>query len=49
MSVGVQGENWRLLGYVKNLTNDIYRVVNVGGNNYYNTPRTWGASLSLEW
>lgn len=49
VSVGVQGENWRLLGYVKNLTNDIYRVVNVGGNNYYNTPRTWGASLSLEW
>ncbi|MCW3834445.1 TonB-dependent receptor [Sphingomonas canadensis] len=49
LSAGIQGKNWRLLGYVKNLTNDIYRVVTVGGNNYYNTPRTWGGSISFDW
>ncbi|WP_342249008.1 TonB-dependent receptor [Sphingomonas sp. OTU376] len=49
LSVGVQGKNWRLLGFVKNVTNDIYRVVSVGGNNYYNNPRTWGGTLSFNW
>ncbi len=49
LSLGVEGKNWRLLGYVKNVTNEIYRTVTVGGNNYYNTPRTWGGSLSFNW
>ncbi|MDF7774798.1 TonB-dependent receptor [Sphingomonas sp. AOB5] len=48
-SAGIQGRNWRLLGFVKNATNEIYRVVTVAGNNYYNTPRTWGGSLSFNW
>lgn len=37
------------MAYVKNLTDKIYRIVTVGGNNYYNTPRTYGASFSFNW
>lgn len=49
LTAGLEMGHWRLLGFVKNLTNDIYRIVTVANNNYYNTPRTWGASLSFNW
>ena len=49
LTAGIQGGNWRLLGFVKNLTDDLYRIVEVGGNNYYNTPRTYGVSLAFDW
>jgi len=31
------------------VTNDIYTVVTVGQNDYFNTPRTYGATFSFEW
>ena len=49
LSAGVRGRNWKLLGSIKNVTNDLYYIVSVGGNDYYNTPRTYGATLSFEW
>lgn len=49
LSAGIKTRNWTLMAYVKNLTDKIYRIVTVGGNNYYNTPRTYGASFSFNW
>jgi outer membrane receptor protein involved in Fe transport len=49
LSTGIRGEHWSLMGYVKNVTNDLYTVVTVGGNDYFNTPRTYGATLSFDW
>lgn len=49
LSAGIRTPHWTLMGYVKNLTNDFYRIVSVGGNSYYNTPRTYGATLSFNW
>jgi len=49
LSAGVRGRHWKLLGSVKNVTNDLYYIVSVGGNDYYNTPRTYSATFSVEW
>lgn len=49
LSAGLRTKNWTLLGFVKNVTNDIYYTVEVGANDYYNTPRTYGATLSFKW
>ncbi len=49
LSGGIRGKGWSLVGYVKNVTNDIYTVVTVGQNDYFNTPRTYGATFSFEW
>jgi len=47
LSAGVRARNWTLLASVKNVTNDLYYIVSVGGNDYYNAPRTYGATLSF--
>lgn len=49
LSAGIRTEHWSILGYVKNVTNDIYRVVILANNNYYNTPRTYGVTFSVNW
>lgn len=49
LSAGIRGKGWSLVGYAKNITNDIYRVVTVGSNDYFNTPRTYGATFSFDW
>jgi len=47
LSAGLRGDNWTLLASVKNVTNQLYYIVSVGGNDYYNAPRTYGATLSF--
>jgi len=49
LSAGLRGEHWRLDGYVKNLTDDVYRLVEVNNNNFYNAPRSYGVRLSADW
>lgn len=49
LSAGLRGRNWTLLGSVKNVTDKLYYIVSVGGNDYYNAPRTYGATLSFNW
>ena len=49
LSVGIKTDRWTLSGYVNNVTNDIYYTVEVSGNDYYNTPRTYGFKLSVDW
>lgn len=48
MSAGISGEGWSLNLYGRNLNNEVYRIVDVSGNNYYNTPRTLGVRLTFE-
>lgn len=49
LTAGLRGRNWTLLGTIKNVTNTSYYIVSVGGNDYFNTPRTYGATLSYNW
>ena len=48
LSLGLQGDGWRLLAFGNNLTDETYRLVEVNNNTYVNTPRTFGISLTLE-
>jgi iron complex outermembrane receptor protein len=49
LSVGVSGDHWRLIAYAKNMTDEVYRIVEVNNNSYYNTPQTYGARLILNY
>ncbi len=49
LSAGIRTAHWSLLGYVKNVTNDVFYTVEVSGNDFYNTPRTYGARFSFNW
>lgn len=49
LSIGVVSSNWRLIAYAKNMTDEIYRVVEVNNNSYYNTPRSYGVRLVVSY
>ncbi len=49
LSLGVVANNWRLIAYAKNMTDEIYRVVEVNNNSYFNTPRTYGVRLVMNY
>ena len=49
LSVGVRGENWRLMAFGKNLSDDIYRLVEVNNNKFVNAPQRFGVSLVFEY
>lgn len=49
LSAGIRATHWSLLGYVKNVTDDLFYTVEVSGNDFYNTPRTYGAKFTFNW
>jgi len=49
LSVGLSADNWRFAIFGKNITDELYRTVEVNRNVFYNTPRLYGANLTIEW
>ena len=47
LAAGLHADNWRLQGYVKNLTDNIYQLVVVNNNRYVNDPRSYGVNLRV--
>lgn len=48
LSAGIRGSNWKLQVFGKNLTDEVYRTVEVNNNVFLNTPQTFGISLTFE-
>lgn len=48
LAAGVRGENWKLQVFGRNLSDEIYRMVEVNNNRFLNTPQTFGVSLTFE-
>ena len=49
LSVGIKGDSWRLMVFGRNITDEMYRLVQVNNNDFYNTPQTFGVSVTLDY
>jgi len=45
---GLSGEHWRIAGYVRNISNEVYLLQNVLQNEFYNEPRKYGFEVTLQ-
>lgn len=49
LSAGLRGEDWRFSIFAKNVTDEVFRTVQVNRNTFYNQPRLYGAKLTVNW
>lgn len=48
LNVGIRSDRWRLSLFGKNLSDDIYRLVEVNNNRFVNAPQRFGISVTFE-
>lgn len=49
LNVGIRSDRWRVSVFGKNLSDDIYRLVEVNNNRFVNAPQRFGISLTFEY
>lgn len=48
LRLGLEGESWKVSLFGRNITDDRYRLNNVGVAQYWSLPRSWGAEVTLK-